>query len=55
VRRVVFSPSGKRMATAGSDKVVRVWNGETGEELAALLSPDRVGAVAFSSVGEYRV
>jgi len=52
VQRVVFSPDGKRLATAGSDKVVRVWEGETGKELAALPSPDRVGVVAFSPDGK---
>jgi WD40 repeat protein len=52
VSRVVFSPDGKRLATAGSDKVVRVWDAETGKELAGLPNPDRVGVVAFSPDGK---
>lgn len=52
VGRVVFSPDGKRLATAGADKVVRVWDVETGKELAALSCPDRVAAVAFSPDGK---
>lgn len=52
VGRVVFSPDGKRLATAGSDKVVRVWDQETGKELAALPCPNRVGVVAFSPDGK---
>jgi WD40 repeat protein len=47
VGRVVFNPDGKRLATAGSDKVVRVWDVESGKELAVLPSPDRVTVVAF--------
>lgn len=52
VGRVVFSPDGRHLATAGSDKVVRVWDVETGEELADLIGPDRVGVVAFSPDGK---
>jgi WD40 repeat protein len=52
VGRVVFSPDGKRLAAAGSDKVVRVWDVETGKELAALPCPDRVAVVAFSPDGK---
>jgi len=52
IGRVAFSPDGKRLATAGSDKVVRVWNVLTGQELAALQSPDRVNVVAFSPDGK---
>lgn len=52
VGRVVFSPDGKRLATAGADAVVRVWDVETGQELAAMPCPDRVGLVAFSPDGK---
>jgi WD40 repeat protein len=53
VRRVVFSPDGKQLATAGSDKVVRVWNAESGKELAALTNPDGITVVAYSPDGRF--
>jgi WD40 repeat protein len=53
VGQVVFSPDGKRMATAGSDNVARVWDVEIGKELAILPSPDRVTVVAFSPEGKF--
>lgn len=53
VGRVVFSPDGKQLATAGTEKVVRVWNAESGKELAALTSPDGVTLVAFSPDGRF--
>lgn len=52
VERVAFSPDGRRLATAGADKVVRVWDAETGKELKALPSPGRVTVVAFSPDGK---
>ena len=52
VVKLSFSPAGKHLATAGGDKVVRVWDVETGKELGALSSPDRVGVVAFSPDGK---
>jgi len=52
VGRLTFSPDGKLLATAGSDKVVRVWVADEGRELAALPTADRVGAVAFSPDGK---
>ena len=52
VQAVVFSPDGKQLATAGGDKVVRLWDLDTGRQIAALPSQDRVGAVAFSPDGK---
>lgn len=52
VARVLFNPDGKRLATAGSDKVVRLWDVETGKELTALPSPDQVTVIAFSPDGK---
>jgi WD40 repeat protein len=52
VGRVVFSPDGKTLATAGADKVVQVWDAGTGRELAAFSCPDEVGVVAFSPDGK---
>lgn len=52
VGQVVFSPDGLQLATASNDKFVRVWDVETGKQLAAPSCPDRVGAVAFSPDGK---
>lgn len=53
IKRVTFSPDGKQMATAGSDKMVRVWSVETGKELAALSSPERITTVAYGLDGTF--
>lgn len=53
VQGIVFSPHGMQLATAGGDKVVRLWDVETGKQLAALTSPDRVEAVSFSPDGKF--
>jgi WD40 repeat protein len=53
VGKVVFSLDGKRLATAGGDKVVRLWDEETGKELAALPGTDQVTVVAFSPDGRF--
>lgn len=53
VKKVSFSPDGNRLATAGSDKVVRVWDIQTEKELAALPSSDGVGVIAFSPDGHF--
>lgn len=52
VRRLIFSPDGKSVATAGSDKFVRVWDLESGAELASLQCTGRITAVAFSPDGK---
>ncbi len=52
VGRVVFSPDGNHLATAGGDKVLRVWDVATGKELASLSTSGRVGALAFSPDGK---
>jgi WD40 repeat protein len=52
VSRVVFGPDGQRLATAGADKVVRVWDIARQQEVVALPCPDRVTTVAFSPDGK---
>lgn len=38
INTVAFSPNGKILATGGSDETIRVWDLETGEELASLVA-----------------
>jgi WD40 repeat protein len=48
-----FSPDGAKMATAGSDGVVRVWNARSGTQLAALEGhTGRITSLAYSPGGE---
>lgn len=47
-----FSPDGKRIATASWDASVRIWDADTGQELARLVGlEERVLRVAFSPDG----
>lgn len=52
VGSIAFSPDGKCLATAGRDKVLRVWEMESGKELVAFSCPDQVTVVAFSPDGK---
>jgi WD40 repeat protein len=50
---VVFSPDGKRLATASADKTAKVWDADTGRELLTLRGhQDDVSSVAFSPDGK---
>jgi WD40 repeat protein len=52
VRSVAFNPDGKRLASACSDGMVRVWDAQTGQEIRALRGhTDVVCCVAFSPDG----
>ena len=53
VRAVVFSPDSKMMASASSDKTVRLWDVETGRLLRIIdIHRDNVTSIAFSPDGK---
>jgi hypothetical protein len=50
---VSFSPDGKRVVTASSDRTARLWDAETGTEIAVLQAhTDLVNSAAFSPDGK---
>ncbi|MBV7326916.1 WD40 repeat domain-containing protein [Chloroflexi bacterium TSY] len=51
VESVVFSPDGSRLATASSDNTARIWDSESGEQLALLQHESGVEFVVFSPDG----
>ncbi|MBV9010134.1 MAG: serine/threonine protein kinase, partial [Verrucomicrobia bacterium] len=48
VETAVFSADGHRILTGCWDHTARLWNADTGEELAELLNPNRVADAVFS-------
>src|SRR5262249_32460650 len=49
---IAFSPDGKRLACATGEKIISVWDIESGKEIQSLSNPGgNVGIVAFSPDG----
>jgi uncharacterized delta-60 repeat protein len=53
VNSVAFSPDGKYVVSASSDKTARVWDAATGNEVARMLHNGPVYSVAFSPDSKY--
>src|SRR5262249_38221981 len=53
INQVVYSPDGKRLATASRDRTVKIWDAATGKEILTIKdNPGNVWSVAFSPHGK---
>jgi WD40 repeat protein len=52
ISTVAFSPDGQRLATAGNERMVRMWDPATGRELWNVRHAQRVNNVSFSRSGQ---
>ncbi len=50
--RVLFTPNGKQLVTAGEDNTIHIWDVQTGQSLRALRTPGRLWAIALSPDGQ---
>lgn len=51
VTRVAFVPNGKEAVSVGQDKMLRVWDAQTGEERLAIAHPEVIWGLAVSPNG----
>ncbi len=52
IRALAVSPDGRRLATAGNDRVVRIWASDTGNLVRELPHPHRILSLAFHPSGD---